>query len=41
MMVSSVMMMMMSMPGILEGREGDYDCHQCDDDDDAYPWYTV
>ncbi len=36
-MVTSVMMMMMPIPGI-EG-EGADDGHQCDDDDDAYTWY--
>ncbi len=36
MMVTSVMMMM-PIPGI-QG-EGADDCHQCDDEDDAYPWY--
>jgi hypothetical protein len=39
MMVTSVMMMMMPIPGILYKGSGADDGHQCDDDDDAYPWY--
>jgi hypothetical protein len=38
---SSVVILMMPIPGILYKGSGADDGHQCDDDDDAYPWYTV